>query len=275
MLGGTGSGGVWSLKRQVGCICVVPNSGTVCDWRQARPRHYSWRRDTVRLILLLYCNNKPTSPQCSRTDGQSCSSSWTPGVQATVLPGKRRLNWLLNAKNEHSPLHKSRHRQHLIHKPNINIHCTNEAVAYKVYNPKIVSNTKWGINSRFLLEMFSESYESPTKTAHACMSTRCLEIQPRTCYNDPRHPTELLSSVHKQAHKQNAPCDITAFVCVIIEWVWQVVFLPAALAASVPHSDSLVEFLRELMGRSGRGSRTSAVWDLTEPIRLTSGQDRG
>lgn len=110
------------------------------------------------------------------------------------------------------------------------------------------------------------------RTAHACMSTRCLEIQPRTCCNDSQHLTEWLSSVHKQAHKQKAPCDLTAFVCVITKWVWQVVFLSAA---SVPHSDSLVEFLWELMVRSGRGTRTSAVWDLTEPIRLTSGQDRG
>lgn len=48
-------------------------------------------------------------------------------------------------------------------------------------------------------------------------------------------------------------------VCVIIKWLWQVVFVQAALSASVPHSDSLVEFLWDLMGRSGRGSQTSAV----------------
>lgn len=122
--------------------------------------------------------------------------------------------------------------------------------------------------------MFSESRESSTRTAHACMSKRRLEIQPHTRQKPLQNPTQWLSSIHKQAQTK-APRDITAFVCVIIKWVWQVVFLPAALAASVPHSDSLAEFLRELMGRSGRGSRTSAVWDLTEPIRLTSGQDRG
>lgn len=56
--------------------------------------------------------------------------------------------------------------------------------------------------------------------------------------------------------------------------MWQVVFVQAALAASVPHSDSLVEFLRELMGRSGRRVPDLRCLDLTEPIRLTSGQDR-
>lgn len=113
-----------------------------------------------------------------------------------------------------------------------------------------------------------------TRTAHACMSTCCLEIQRRTCFNNSGHQTEWLP-VCTNWHKQKAACDITAFVCVIIKWVWQVVFLLAASAASVPYSDSLVEFLRELMGRSGRGSGTSAVWDLTELIRLTSGLDVG
>lgn len=70
-----GGGAVRSLKRQVGCICARLNSGTVCDWRQARLRHYSWRRDTVRLILLLCCNNKPNSPQCSRTDRRTEQAS--------------------------------------------------------------------------------------------------------------------------------------------------------------------------------------------------------
>lgn len=54
MYGGRrGAGVIRTLKRQVGCICAGLNSGTLRDWRQARPRHYSWRRDTVRLILLL------------------------------------------------------------------------------------------------------------------------------------------------------------------------------------------------------------------------------
>lgn len=57
-------------------------------------------------------------------------------------------------------------------------------------------------------------------------------------------------------HPENLD-DITA--CVIIKWLWQVVVAQAALSASVPHRASLEEFLWELMGRSGRGSRTSAV----------------
>lgn len=95
----------------MGCICAGLNSGTVCDWRQARPRHYSWRRDTVRLILLPHYNNKPALPQWSRTGGRV--DGWTDGAsvlkgkaalpvkhqvcRASVLPGKQRINRLLKA----------------------------------------------------------------------------------------------------------------------------------------------------------------------------------
>lgn len=64
---------------------------------------------------------------------------------------------------------------------------------------------------------------------------------------------------HTQTICPESPCDITVSVCVIIKWLWQVVFAQAALSASVPHSASLVAFLWEMMGRSGRGSQTSAV----------------
>lgn len=80
---------------------------------------------------------------------------------------------------------------------------------------------------------------------------------------------------HAQTSCPESLCDIT--VCVIIKWLWQVVFAQAALAASVPYSASLVEFLWELMGRSGRGSQTSAVCesDRADKVELWTGQDGG
>jgi len=68
--------------------------------------------------------------------------------------------------------------------------------------------------------------------------------------------------------------DIT--VCVIIKWLWQVVLAQAAFSASVPHSASLVEFLWELMGRSGRGSQTSAVCesDRADNVQVWTGRGR-
>lgn len=75
--------------------------------------------------------------------------------------------------------------------------------------------------------------------------------------------THGMKTTYIQTHTNNLPWKPLwhnrVCVCVIIKWLWQVVFAQAALSASVPHSASLVAFLWEMMGRSGRGSQTSAV----------------
>lgn len=64
---------------------------------------------------------------------------------------------------------------------------------------------------------------------------------------------------HSQTHTVQPKSLDSMDVCVIVKWLWQVVLARAALYASVPYSGSLVGFLWELMSRSARGSRTSAV----------------
>ncbi len=82
------------------------------------------------------------------------------------------------------------------------------------------------------------------------------------------------SCIQTHTSRPKSLCDI--IVCVTVKWLWQVVFAQTALSASVPHSASLVEFLWELMGRSGRGSQTSAVCesDRADNVEVWTGQAR-